>query len=128
VIRLATKADSFVIVKLLQACHLYNPALDYSEWSFPTIVYVADNMVVGMCQMILAKPYAYLSEICVHPDYQHRDIGTAMLKHMEKIIHDFGIKSFECWVHDDNTDIHTAARTWGATPVGHGTGYMKNVS
>ena len=93
-IRPAEQEDVPQIIELLKLCNLYNPQLDYSEWSHPMLVMDASGVIVGMTQVILARPYAYMTEICVHPDWQNKGITSALLTEVESILKDCGISAW----------------------------------
>ena len=121
-IREAYQSDTEAMVSLLKTCNLYNPLLDYSEWSHPTLVYEIDGKVIGLCQFILAKPYAYFSEIAIHPDYRRFGYGKELMAEMEEIMRLNGIKAWGGFIHEDNP---SNLAHHGAALMGRGYAYMK---
>ncbi len=126
-IRPANLEDVPDIITLLRACDLFNDALDYSEWSHPTLVCERDGRIVGLCQVLLGQPYAYMTEIGVHPDYQDKGIGHELVKEMEKILRDCGIKYCGGIILDTNENSRVRAEHAGFERKGHGYSYLKEI-
>ena len=124
-IRPATVEDTPEIIALLRVCDLYNADIDYREWSHPTLVYESDNRLIGMCQVILGQPYAYMTEIGIHPDYQDKGIGKQLVDAMEVIMRNCGIKAWCAIIMGWNPITARRIEHIGARIKGHGTAYMK---
>lgn len=127
-IRPANREDTDALIALLRACRLYNPTLDYREWSHPTLVCETDGKIIGMCQVLLGQPYAYMTEIGVHPDYQDKGIGKQLVNAMEAIMKDCGITHWCSIAMAWNENSKKRVEHIGAEIKGAGYAYLKRIN
>ena len=127
-IRPATHDDVEGMVSLLHLCDLYNPTLDYRVWGHPTLVATEqEGQVIGLCQVLLGQPYAYMTEIAVHPSYRNKGIGKQLVNAMEDIMRGCGVKHWCAITLLSNPNAAKRMEHIGAHVMGIGTAYLKEV-
>ncbi|GAA1397463.1 GNAT family N-acetyltransferase [Luteococcus peritonei] len=64
------------------------------------LVAVEGEVVVGILDLCLDGGLATIDTICVHPDHQHRGIGTALLRRALELLPE-QIRTLDAWTRDD---------------------------
>jgi ribosomal protein S18 acetylase RimI-like enzyme len=62
-------------------------------------VYDADDRIIGFCQCWTT---AFVKDLVVHPEYQRRGVGSALLLHAFQVFADRGAKTVDLKVRDNN--------------------------
>lgn len=124
-IRPATTDDLEDILQLINECGLYKPQLDYSTFSQPTIVYEANEEIVGMVQMLMGHPYSYMSEICVHPKHRDQGIASKLVAAAEHVLSLCGVKAWGGLAIEENVNSQQRMLHLGGQEVKRGVVYIK---
>jgi ribosomal protein S18 acetylase RimI-like enzyme len=72
---------------------------------FAELVAVEDDTVVGALDLAVAGDLATIETIAVHPDHQHRGIGTALFDEARRQAIALGALTIDAWTRDDEPTL-----------------------
>ena len=124
-VRPARPEDVTEIRLLVHRCGLYNPDVDYRDFTPPLFVAVADYNVVGFIHALLGKPTSVILDFAVAPEYEHRGIGRKLLATLEATMTSLGLPTWVAFVADGRPRVQGAIEKWGAKQAATGRSYLK---
>lgn len=127
VVRLAVEEDAKALQELVHACGLYDPAVDYSDYTQPVLVAEHEGRVVGFVQVLLGKPTSVIMDLGVHPDFQHQGVAQQLIAALETLMKEVGLTTWVTVIADSRRRMQICAEKWGAIPRAKATTYVRNI-
>lgn len=128
-IRLARPEDHEAILGLLRDCGLLTERLDYSAgFSGLALVMERQGTIVAFCQMLLAHPYAVLTEMAVTPSCQHRGYGVRLIEACELVCRTQGIRAWYTCTWLSNDAVVKSLERYGAECTGQGVSFRRRLT
>lgn len=113
-IRWATEADRWPIIRLMQAAQTGASWLDYRDLDGQCLVDEGRGGLRGYVRFTLGRPETYLRQVVVRPGSQNRLVGAELLGAVVRLAEEYGSQCVEGFQRADEKHLHEMSAKLGA--------------